>query len=165
MNIMFSISIALIFMVLSVSAQQQVDVFVMGEGPYYCIKIPYLFRTARGTLIALAEARYNSCSDYTGTDLVMKRSLDNGTTWSSLEVLYSNTSVSQNISNVVGNAAPLQLRSSGRIIIPFCVNNLLAYQMHSDDDGVSWHGPFYILGAVAPGWQWLGLGPPGGLQL
>ena len=47
-----------------------VDVFSMGEGGYFCIKIPYLIALQNGDLIAFAEARIDSCSDYAGTDLV-----------------------------------------------------------------------------------------------
>lgn len=147
------------------SASSRVDVFVRGEGPYYCIKIPYLFSTQKGTLIALAEARYNSCSDFTATDLVMKKSDDSGKTWSQLEIFYGNSSLDKNISNVIGNAAPVQIAKTGRILIPFCRNNLEVFQMHSDDDGQTWHGPFAVPSAVNPDWRWIGLGPPGAIQL
>src|SRR3989338_10058148 len=144
--------------------QQRVDVFVRGEGPYFCIKIPYLFATQKGTLIALAEARYLSCSDFTATDLVMKKSYDNGKTWSQLEIFYGNSSLDKNISNVIGNAAPVQIAKTGRIVIPFCRNNLEVYQMHSDDDGATWIGPF-LVPVVNPDWRCIGLGPPGAIQL
>ena len=66
---------------LSPSVSAPVDVFVAGEGGYFCIKIPSLTLTSHGTLLALGEARRNNCSDYTTTDLVFKRSIDNGVTW------------------------------------------------------------------------------------
>lgn len=147
------------------SFYNEVDVFTIGEAGYYCIKIPYLFVTRNGTVLAFAEARYNSCSDFTATDLVFKRSVDNGTTWSRLRVLYSNTSLAANRSNVIGNAAPLQLRATGRVLVPFCQNNLEMLQTWSDDDGASWAAPVHIPGGTRPGWQWIGAGPPGGLQL
>lgn len=159
----------------SSSSSSRVDVFLRGEGPppsspnygvkYFCIKIPYLITTQKGTLIALAEARYNSCSDFTGTDLVMKKSYDNGKTWGALEIFYSNTTLSQNISNVIGNVAPVQIAKTGRLIFPFCQNNLQVLQMHSDDDGQTWVGPFQVPQAVRPDWGWVGLGPPGSIQL
>ena len=164
-NLFLVIALVAAVVLVSVSSASRVDVFLRGEGPYFCIKIPYLFNTQKGTLIALAEARYNSCSDFTGTDLVMKKSYDNGKTWGPLEVFYSNTSSSKNISTVIGNAAPLQIAKTGRIIIPFCANNLLVYQMYSDDDGQTWQGPFPVPQAVNPDWQWIGLGPPGSIQL
>jgi len=42
-----------------------------------------------GDLLAWGEARHGSCSDYAPTDLVMKRSKDNGLTWSPLEILFA----------------------------------------------------------------------------
>lgn len=45
-----------------------VQVFAKGEGGYYCLKIPYLYRTSNGTLIALAEGRgrdgRQACDDF-----------------------------------------------------------------------------------------------------
>jgi sialidase-1 len=144
----------------------EVDVFTIGEGGYFCIKIPYLLTTAKGSLIAFAEARYGSCSDFTATDLVFKRSTDNGTTWSALKIMYGNSSLERNVSNVIGNAAPIQLRGAkNRILVPFCRNNLEMFQTWSDDDGVTWAAPVFIPNATMSGWQWVAAGPPGGLQL
>jgi hypothetical protein len=45
-----------------------VVVFTKGEGGYFCHKIPYLYRTCNGTLLALAEGRGRdgraSCDDF-----------------------------------------------------------------------------------------------------
>ena len=61
-----------------------IDVFVANESSYFCIKIPNLI--LESTLLAFGEARHDSCSDYTATDLVVKRSLDHGLHWSALQV-------------------------------------------------------------------------------
>ena len=63
-----------------------IDVFVANESSYFCIKIPNLIESRNGTLLAFGEARHDSCSDYTATDLVVKRSLDHGLHWSALQV-------------------------------------------------------------------------------
>ncbi len=52
----------------------------------------------------------------------MKRSFDGGMTWGNLSVVYSNSS--QHDWVVIGNAAALQERTTGKIIMPFCRNNL-----------------------------------------
>ena len=54
---------------------------------YACFKIPTLLRTHNKTLIAFSEARTPGCDDFDRTDLVYKRSFDNGQTWSSLKKL------------------------------------------------------------------------------
>lgn len=147
--------------------KSSVVVFSKGEGGYYCHKIPYLIHTQRGTLIALAEGRgrngREACDDFSGTDLVMKRSSDGGTTWSSLQLFYSNST--DTVTNVIGNAAPVQDTSTGRIWMPFCRNNEEVFLSYSDDDGVTWSTPLQAPYLTSPDWKWVGLGPPGGLQL
>jgi sialidase-1 len=100
---------------------------------------------------------------FQGTDLVYKRSFDGGATWSTLAVLYSNSSVEE--ANVIGNAAPVQDVSTGRIWMPFCRNNEEVFMTYSDDDGATWATPTYQPHLVKTDWKWVGLGPPAGLQL
>ena len=142
-------------------------VFVKGEGGYYCHKIPYLYRTTSNILIALAEGRgkdgREACDDFSGTDLVYKRSLDGGVSWSSLMVLYSNSSLEE--ANIIGNAAPVQDTTTGTLWMPFCRNNEEVYMTHSDDDGATWSPPVFMPHLVVNDWKWVGLGPPGGIQL
>jgi sialidase-1 len=153
--------------VTSVAPSTAVKVFVKGESSYYCIKIPYLFRTQANTLLAFGEGRgkygRNSCDDFSGTDLVMKRSEDNGQTWSALSLFYSNSSMTEVA--VIGNAAPVQDKSSGRIFVPFCRNNEEVFISYSDDDGITWSQPISQPQLVHSSWKWVGLGPPGGIQL
>ncbi|EGD76189.1 exo-alpha-sialidase [Salpingoeca rosetta] len=138
---------------------QLVDVFKAGEEGYYCIKIPDLVVTGNGSLLAFGEARVSNCSDYAETHLVMKRSTDLGRTWSRLQVVHREAGA------VIGNAAPVVLRTSGRILLPHCRNNLNIFLTYSDDDGLSWSAPVHVPNAVDPSWHWVGLGPPGGLHL
>lgn len=79
------------------------DVYKQAESPYFCVKIPALLRLKSGVLLALGEARYQSCGDYTKTDLVIKRSTDDGKTWGPLKVLVSNGY------NFPGDSVPLDL--------------------------------------------------------
>lgn len=141
-----------------------VNVFNMGEDGYYCIKIPSILSTMNGTLLAFGEGRRYSCGDYTWTDLVYKRSFDQGVTWTPLQILYSN-STDQNNFNVIGNAAPVQDRNNGRILIPFCRNNEEVWIITSDDNGGTWSEAKQIEGVVKRDWHWIGTGPPSSLQL
>ena len=63
---------------------QAVDVFVSGQ-EYPSVRIPALVRTG-GTLLALAEGRQRN-ADHAGNDIVLKRSEDDGRTWSALQVV------------------------------------------------------------------------------
>ena len=134
------------------------EVFSIGEHGYSCIKIPYLLVTRSGAMLALAEARINSCWDWAGTDLVFKRSFDNGRSWSGMGVVYSNSSNTTQEWNVIGNAAPVQLVPSGRILLPFCRNNLEVLQTWSDDDGATWATPVPIPQVTRSHWKWVGAG-------
>lgn len=49
--------------------------------------------------------------------------------------------------------------------MPFCRNNIDIFVMYSDDHGESWSNPVQIHGITSSKWKFMGLGPPGGLQL
>ena len=147
--------------------------FSSGESGYNCIKIPVLLSTAAGTLLAMAEARRHSCSDFAWTDLVLKRSSDGGATWSALSVIRSESGPGLP-HTVIGNAAPVQLsaaaKHSGRILLPHTRNNSEVWLSASDDDGATWSAARLLpnLTSPSPGasqWAWVGTGPPGALQL
>jgi sialidase-1 len=143
-----------------------VDVFTAGEYGYFCFKIPALVYTQNGSLLAFAEARKLSCADHTWIDLVVKRSVDNGNSWSAAILVYSNSSSGPNGSNVtIGNAAPVQLRENGRILLPFTRNNAFQMLTYSDDDGQTWAVPRVLDDLIPEQWGWIGTGPPGSIQL
>lgn len=58
------------------------NLFVAGQGGYALYRIPALAATARGTLLAVCEARSRRESDWSQTDLIFRRSDDRGHTWS-----------------------------------------------------------------------------------
>lgn len=135
------------------------DGFLKGEAGYYCIKIPSLLVTANNTLVAFGEGRLNSCSDFTETQLVTKRSVDGGRSWTALQVLHAEAG------HVIGNAAPVVERSTGRVVLVFCRDNLEVLQTVSDDHGVSWSTPTLVTGVTDPAWTWVGTGPPSAIQM
>ncbi len=58
------------------------DLFAAGEGGYKLFRIPGLVVTAKGTLLAYAEARKDDRTDWGRTDVVLRRSTDGGKSWS-----------------------------------------------------------------------------------
>src|SRR5690349_18419186 len=54
------------------------------ESIYHSFRIPSIIKTKNNTLIAFAEGRRWSSSDYGDINTVFKRSFDNGATWTAL---------------------------------------------------------------------------------
>ena len=70
----------------------QKEVFSSGEGGYYCFRFPAVHFTSKGTLLAFAEGRgqhTRSCANHGDVHLVMRRSTDEGETWSNITVVYT----------------------------------------------------------------------------
>eukprot|EP00392_Amoebophrya_sp_AT5.2_P005958 g5968.t1 len=148
----------------------RVEVFSTVAYPQYsCYKIPYLFQTLNGTIIAFAEARgptddegsIGNCMDWDITDVVMRKSYDGGASWSPMQVLLRGK---HDWHFVVGNLAPVQSEFSGRLFLPFTRGNSRMWMTYSDDNGESFAPP-YRLSFEGFWWTWVGFGPPAGLQL
>jgi len=152
----------IVFISIKPSFENYTVVFQNGEAGYYCIRIPSILTTAKGTLIAFAEGRMNSCADNSHKNTVYKRSVDNGKTWSDLQVLCSG-----NFTNYteIRNLAAVQLKYNQRILIPFCKGDLVIMQTYSDDDGLTFSPPQIIPNVVKSDWTTIALGPPSGLLL
>lgn len=135
---------------LNLSAQKVVDVFSKKTEGYRNYRIPSVICTKKGTLLAFAEGRAN-LMDHSENDIVLKRSLDNGASWSSLVI------VAEDGKNALNNPQAI-LRSDGRIILMyqryaegFGEKNAMpgldgerickTFVRHSDDDGVTWSEP------------------------
>ena len=131
---------------------EQVDVFVAGQDGVLEYRIPGLLTSNRGTLIAFCDGRMRKQGDPPNDiDLVMKRSVDNGKSWSPLRTL---------VDNGLGAAADscgLVDRQTGTLWIfsvyaPVGVGSYNAADgftgdvfqfkaIKSDDDGVTWSQP------------------------
>ncbi|WP_371544062.1 exo-alpha-sialidase [Streptomyces sp. NBC_00554] len=154
--------------------EQQV-LFKASQDPgYACFRIPAVVRTAKGTLLAFAEGRVLNCGDAADVDIVVKRSTDDGRTWSPLQV------VNEGDGDTHGNPAPVVDRETGRILLAETYNtgrtdsascavpcDRAPYMQHSDDDGLTWSRPRDLSDELLPAnWNsWYATGPVHGLQL
>jgi sialidase-1 len=154
----------ILFISIKPSFENYTIVFQSGEAGYYCIRIPSVLTTVRGILLAFDEARMYTCSDNTANDIVYKRSVDNGKTWSDLQILYRGNSTNNDY-NLVRNFAPVQLKYNQRVLIPLCKKNLILIQTYSDDDDLTFSSPEIISNVIKPEWQAFLIGPLNGLLL
>jgi sialidase-1 len=150
--------------------------FESGTNGYNTFRIPAIITTKNGTILSFAEGRKKTSSDTGDIDLVMKRSEDNGLTWSELAVIWDDDE------NVCGNPAPVQDRKTGKIFLlstwnlgsdhePQIIDKTSRdtrriYLLVSDDDGMTWSEPVEITTSVKLNtWTWYATGPCHGIQI
>jgi len=89
-------------------------VFVSGEVGYELIRTPQILVTREGTLLVFAQGREGH-HDQSGNDIIVKRSVDGGRSWSPPAV------IAEDGPNSLNSVCVLQLRPSGRILLVGCV--------------------------------------------
>ena len=146
------------------------------ESIYHSFRIPSIIKTNNGTLIAFAEGRRWSPSDYGDINLIYKRSTDNGVTWSALgEVVGSGNGTWGNPTAVYDwNKGP-----NGRVWLFMNWNDEFKTQIsdftswgdrkvfssYSDDHGISWSTPVDMTATLTPlDYKWDAVGPGIGIQ-
>ena len=139
---------------------EETALFVSGSEGYNTFRIPAIIIATNGDILAFCEGRVNSSSDSGNIDQVLRRSTDNGRTWSPLQVIRSEGT------NTAGNPAPVVDHSTGRIYLLYSINFNDVHVMHSDDHGVNWSQPQRIHDSVSESdWTWHVPGPVHGIQL
>src|SRR5687768_4196926 len=93
------------------------ELFVAGADGYHTYRIPSLFVTAKGSVLAFCEGRKTGSGDHGDVDLVMKRSTDGGRSWSGQQIVYEEGGEAK---ITIGNPCPVQDASTGTIWLPFC---------------------------------------------
>jgi len=152
------------------------DVFVSGQEGYNTFRIPALLTTKKGTLLAFCEGRKATRSDSGNIDLLVKRSADNGKTWSSRKVVWDDRE------NTCGNPCPVVDRQTGTIWLLMTWNRgddheseikkntgrdtRRVWVSRSNNDGLTWSKPIEITAtAKRLEWRWYATGPGVGIQL
>ncbi len=149
--------------------------YFSGLEAYHSFRIPTLIKSNKA-LIAFAEGRKNSTSDFGDIDLVYRRSLDGGRTWEALNILYDLDTLA------VQNPVPIFVASENKIVLLFNTTSLSehdilnkdyreeeerkTYLTASFDDGLTWETPKEITRSVKrKTWRWYALGPVHGIEL
>jgi len=136
-------------------------VFLSGQDDYFAYRIPSLITAADGTLLAICEGRKSSLADLGNNDLVLKRSTDDGKTWSPMEVIYD-----EGDKVTIGNPTPVVDQSTGAIWLVFSRDATDVLLITSRDNGRTWSKPSDITSQVKePDWKFYAVGPGVGIQL
>ena len=154
------------------AAITQTVLFNKGDAGYGCYRIPAIVKTKAGTLLAFAEARRAYCADSQEIDLVLRRSEDDGRTWSAAQTVLSGTDSDPNAVATRGNPAPIVDYETGRIVLlttmdPGTTSSpRTPYVQFSKDDGKTWSKAKNIGAQIDdPAWGWYATGPVHGIQL
>jgi len=158
-----------------------VPVFEAGQGGYASYRIPCLVATAKGTLLAVAEARKTGKSDWDAIDLLYRRSTDGGKTWDAPRKLVEhkdpgprNPAALKNKKNSPDertyNNPVLIVAKDGRIHAVTCIEYARCFHQVSDDDGKTFSAPVEITATFETfvgdyPWKVLATGPGHGIQL
>lgn len=173
------ISFLLFAMVLSFKTVSGQNIFSKvlwekGTGDYNNYRIPSLTVTQKGTVLAFCEGR--EAGDAGVINIVVKRSANNGKTWSKEQIIWDDKQ------NTCGNPCPVVDEETGRIYL-FMTWNLgtdheheiinrksedtrRPYVCFSDDDGNTWSQPEDLTKTCKdPSWGWYATGPGIGIQI
>nr|WP_294872754.1 sialidase family protein [uncultured Pedobacter sp.] len=146
------------------------------ESIYHSFRIPSIIKTKKGTLVAFAEGRRWSPSDYGDINVVYKRSINNGASWLALgEVVGSGAGTWGNPTAVYDQSEG----ENGRIWLFLEWNDEFKTQWsdfkawgdrrihtsYSDDDGVTWSTPLDRTSSLTPTtYKWDCVGPGIGIK-
>ncbi len=166
------------------SSQQPIgtDLFTAGEQGYELYRIPGIAVTAKGTLLAYAEARKTGGGDWGVIDVMLRRSEDSGRTWSTPQIISNVRSpiaknplaLAKNLGSDGGttfnNPIAIADYKTGAVHFLFCAEYMRAFYTRSDDDGKTFPEPVEITAAFddfRPEYDWkvIATGPGHGIQL
>jgi len=151
-------------------------VFARAQGSYHTYRIPAVVVTAKATVLAFCEGRKHSASDTGSIDLLLRRSIDHGASWSEQQVIWHDGG------NTCGNPCAVVDYETGVVWLLATWNrgedreaDIIArtsrdtrrvFVTHSTDEGRTWSAPREITKEVKrDNWTWYATGPGSGIQI
>ena len=140
---------------------RETELYTSGHDGYHTYRIPALAVAVDGTLLAFCEARKSMSYDWGEIHIALRRSTDNGASWTPMQIVASHGN-----DDTTGNPCVVVDRDTGVVWLVYCKNNNTVHVCKSEDNGVSWSESREITGDVKrDGWTWYGTGPGHGVQL
>ena len=154
-----------------------------GEGDYKTYRIPALLTLPSnseykdGVILAFYEGRKDGKSDHGSINIILKRSFNNGNTWSEQQVVWADPG------NTCGNPCPVYDTKTGKVFLLTCWNNgedtekeilenkgidsRRVFVSESSDYGKTWTIPNDITSTTkdVENWTWYATGPGNGIQI
>ena len=160
----------------SVYSSEKTALFISGQKGYHTYRIPAMVVTKKGTVLAFCEGRKYGRADTGEINTLLKRSEDNGKTWSDFRIVWEDNG------NVCGNPCAVVDQDTGTIWLLSTWNRgddpereirdgtstdtRRVFVCYSNDDGRSWSRPKEITSDVKKKhWNWYATGPGAGIQL
>lgn len=165
---------------LGVQAPATLDLFEAGKGGYFLYRIPGIVTTRRNSVLAYAEARRNTGSDWDDIDIVLRRSADAGRTFGAPWTLPRVLGIERNPVAIERKQGKPEWRTfnnpvaigarDGRVHLLYCAEYMRVFYTHSDDDGRTFAAPVEITAALEPlrsqfAWRVVATGPGHGIEL
>lgn len=165
----------------AVASFTRANLFEAGDAGRKLYRIPGIVVTHRGTILAYAEGRRNTGSDWDTIDIVLRRSTDGGATFSAARAIGQVAGAIERSpvaierkqgkpTDVTYNNPVAIADRGGAVHFLFCVEYMRVFYMRSDDDGQTFSTPVEITAALdsfrpAYNWRAVATGPGHGIQL
>lgn len=148
-------------------------VYQSGKDGYQGYRIPSIIMAKNGALLSFCEGRFYDLGDSGYIDIIVKKSLDNGASWTTHKTVIGDEK------NTFGNCCCIVDEDTSRIHMicnfNYASDNEMmiingeasrkACYLYSDDDGDTWSKPRDITTQVSSdSWGWLAFGPCHGIQ-
>ncbi|HSJ01223.1 MAG TPA: sialate O-acetylesterase, partial [Verrucomicrobium sp.] len=161
------------------NAVVKTDLFEGGKDGVSLYRIPGIVVTAKGSILAYCEARKTSGADWGEIEVHLRRSTDQGKTWSpARQIAHLGARIEGNPHKKVGgekeqtvnNPVAIADAKTGDVHFLYCINYNRCFYMRSKDDGQTFSDPVEITAAFEGfrakcDWKVLATGPGHGIQI